>query len=59
MGLTVAAFIRQAALQASAIVTGTASVGAASEPEPDRVVVLGSEPERDYHVVDGERVYRR
>jgi uncharacterized protein (DUF1778 family) len=48
-------FVRQAALQASAVVERKTSVKA-PEPEPRGLVVVGPEPSR--HLVDGEWIER-
>ena len=57
--LTLSGFIRQAALEASAIVEGTATVKAPEREEPESgyggLVVLEAEPTG--HWVDGELVY--
>jgi hypothetical protein len=59
--LTLSGFIRQAALQASAIVEGKATVRTPESEQPDSVdgglVVLETGPPAG-HWVDGELVYR-
>jgi multidrug efflux pump subunit AcrA (membrane-fusion protein) len=56
-GLPLSGFVRQAALQVSAIVTAKATVKTEREPEPAREVsVLDTDVER-VHVVDGLRMF--
>jgi hypothetical protein len=56
--VTLSAFVREAALQASAVVEGKASVRAA-EPEPEREPLALAEPVPvRVHYVDGEPVRR-
>jgi uncharacterized protein (DUF1778 family) len=56
--LTLSAFVREAALQASAVVEGKATIHI-PEPEPERLLgLVVSEPEPARHMVDGEWVVR-
>lgn len=59
LGVTVSGFIRQSALQASALVQGKATVRTPTPAarEPEAVVVFDAQPSR-VHYVDGEAVRR-
>lgn len=59
LGLSLSGFVRQAALQASAVVERKAAVKAeppAVEAEPSALVVVGNDDEERVHYVDGEPV---
>jgi hypothetical protein len=60
LGLTLSGFLRQAGLQASAVVESEASgEDADTEPAPERpLIVLEFGAEQKAHYVDGEKVER-
>lgn len=56
-GMPVSTYVRCAALQASAVAVGKASIAPRPAPKPKPVVVLDVAPKRE-HYVDGELVRR-